>query len=400
MEVESGLQPVWLRLQTKALQALTRMHSLSAKHPLHTWLANALRTRTAVYPYLSNFENILRQFPQTTERTETIEPYIRPPWWTPKIKVIIEETKDKAKDQHDTMIEQAEPHTAVIYTDGSSIRGNIGAAMYSPTMQKATYQHLGKDTQYNVYISEITALRLAAEELCGNHQITECHIYTDSQAAIKAINNPRRQSGQQITKEVLDCIDEATRTHPSLQITIIWIPSHSEIEGNEQVDREAKKAALLPEISTPIKHKPMKSARTRMIKELAAKTWKNEWNSTKTARRLHRITKRRGVKSGPKLYNEILNRNTVATIAQLRTGHCGLNYHLHRLGNTASPYCECGSGKETVEHYLLECRNYNEQRKTMREKIRKGRLTVEKLLGDPRTLNITMEYIRSTKRFK
>jgi len=70
----------------------------------------------------------------------------------------------------------------------------MGAAVYSPTMQKATHQILGKDTQYNVYISEIAALQLPAEGLRGNHEITACHIYTDSQAAIKTIHNPRRHS--------------------------------------------------------------------------------------------------------------------------------------------------------------------------------------------------------------
>ena len=296
MEIEAGLQPAWLRLQTKVLQAVTRMQTLSAKHPIHEWIASALRTRTAIYPHQSILENILRQFPQTTAKIETIEPYIRPPWWIPKIKVIINATKDEAKERHRLMREKAEPHTEIIYTDGSGIKGNIGAAIYSPTLNNVTHQHLGKDTQYNVYISEITALQMAAQELQGNHEISICHIYTDSQAAIKAIDNPRRQSGQQVIKEFLDCVDRVIEIHPSLQITIVWIPGHSEIEENERVDAEAKRAALNPEISRPFLHKPMKSARIRTIKDLAAKTWNKKWKeNTKTARALRRITERRGV---------------------------------------------------------------------------------------------------------
>ena len=79
MEIETGLQPSWLRLQTKTLQAITRMQTLSKKHPLQEWLANAMRTRTAQNPHQTNLENILQQFPQMTENIETIEPYIRPP---------------------------------------------------------------------------------------------------------------------------------------------------------------------------------------------------------------------------------------------------------------------------------------------------------------------------------
>jgi hypothetical protein len=51
MEIETGLQPAWIRLQTKTLLATTRMQSPSTKHPIHEWLANALRTRTACMPH-------------------------------------------------------------------------------------------------------------------------------------------------------------------------------------------------------------------------------------------------------------------------------------------------------------------------------------------------------------
>ena len=72
------------------------MQTLSEKHPLHEWLASAMRTRTAQNPHQTNLENILQQFPQMTENIETIEPYIRPPWWMPKVEIKIDVTKDKA----------------------------------------------------------------------------------------------------------------------------------------------------------------------------------------------------------------------------------------------------------------------------------------------------------------
>ena len=100
MEIEAGLQPTWPHLQTKVLQAVARMQTLSAKHPLQKWIKNAMRTRTSHCRHQSNLENILQQFPQTTEQIETIEPYIRPPWWTPKVEIRIERSKDEARDKH------------------------------------------------------------------------------------------------------------------------------------------------------------------------------------------------------------------------------------------------------------------------------------------------------------
>ena len=82
---------------------------------------------------------------------------------------------------------------------------------------------------------------------------------------------------------------------------------------------------------------------------------------TKTSHHLRRITTKQGVKTGRRLYNNLPNRTSCAHAVQLRTGHCGLNDYLHRFGKKDSPTCECGHGKETVEHYLLECPNYREQ---------------------------------------
>src|SRR5436190_9856167 len=98
-----------------------------------------------------------------------------------------------------------------------------------------------------------------------------------------------------------------------------------------------------------------------------------------TANALHRIVKMKGVKMGSKLYSPMTSRINVAKLVQLRTGHCGLNHYLLRFKIKTSPYCECGYGKETVEHYPVECRKYNEQRKTLREKVGAGRMKIEML---------------------
>ena len=71
---------------------------------------------------------------------------------------------------------------------------------------------------------------------------------------MKAIDKPRRQSGQAIIKDLLDSIHEITHEHPQPRIIITWIPGHSEIEWNESTDAEAKKAAIEPISSQPFKH--------------------------------------------------------------------------------------------------------------------------------------------------
>ncbi|KAK7098746.1 hypothetical protein V1264_002982 [Littorina saxatilis] len=50
-----------------------------------------------------------------------------------------------------------------------------------------------------------------------------------------------------------------------------------------------------------------------------------------------------------------LNRRSQTTILRLRTGHCGLNKHLKRLGLRDTAQCECGSEEQTPEHILQTC---------------------------------------------
>ena len=108
--------------------------------------------------------------------------------------------------------------------------------------------------------------------------------------------------------------------------------------------------------------------------------------------------KRKRNKNDIKLYNEIVNRKTTATITQLRMRHCGLNHYFHRFDINESPYCKCGYDKETMEHYLLECRNYKEQRKKLRKNVGTGRMKVGILLGDTATIKHMTEFIKETGR--
>jgi len=302
---------------------IVRMQSLSANHPLQEWLTNALQMRTSCIPHRSNLENILQQFPHMCGKIETIETHIRPPWWTPTAKINIEASKGDAKDQHARNQSHSSATTVTIYTDGSGIENKIGAAAYNSVTNAISHQYLGTETEFNVYTAELAALHFAIKQLWNQSEHLTCRIYTDSQVAVRAMDYPRRQSGQTIINDLLESIDEIVNEYSHIQIEIVWIPGHAEIEGNELADMEAKKAATGPTLSQPHKYKPLKSARARYIKTAAREQWHTTRSeNTQMANVLQRIMKGKHAKTGPKLYNEIANRNAAAKIAQLRTGHC------------------------------------------------------------------------------
>ena len=247
MEVESGLQPAWIRLQTRVLSALTRMQSLPPNHPIWTWLNPSIhRTKTPKkkIPHCSNFENLAREFPSLLESAiEEVKPFKHPPW---------------------------------------------------------------------------------AEE---------------------PAQQPASSRTQKTTKQ-------AQREH---------------------------------------------------IKRLAKTTWNKTWNreNPNTAIHLRRISGKAGTKEGPELYNGLKSRAESALLAQLRTGHCGLNYYLWRFKKEDSAECmSCGYEKETVEHFLTECPSFWEERRELRKKVGEGRMRIATLLGEHKAIGATMEFIMKTKRFK
>ena len=176
---------------------------------------------------------------------ETIHSYIRLLWYISKIQSHIEGTKKDAKSYHDKVLPelQKDPNTICLYTDGSGIDKRIGAAVYCSTVQTTKQQHMGSETEYNVFAAELTAILLATEIVRANPSHNRCEIFTDSQPSIKALLKPRKQSGQSIINAILDNIENLHTERPALTFTITWIPGHMDIDENEEADKAAKAAA-------------------------------------------------------------------------------------------------------------------------------------------------------------
>src|SRR5437667_6697274 len=104
--------------------------------------------------------------------------------------------------------------------------------------------------------------------------------------------------------------------------------------------------------------------------------------------------------TGPDLYSVLQQRQDVVCITRLRTGHCHLNEYLHRFNIIETSECECGAGKETVEHYLLNCELYDEERDRLRRRVGAQGMRMSLLLGDNEIIKETVEYIERTGRFK
>jgi hypothetical protein len=54
---------------------------------------------------------------------------------------------------------------------------------------------------------------------------------------------------------------------------------------------------------------------------------------------------------------------------------------------------------ESVEHYLLHCPNYDQERAKLIKKVGIEGMWIEKLLGYPKFVNHKLDFVKETKRF-
>jgi hypothetical protein len=65
-----------------------------------------------------------------------------------------------------------------------------------------------------------------------------------------------------------------------------------------------------------------------------------------------------------------------------------------------TPECKCRAERETVDHYLLNCESYNEERDELRWRLEIEGMRSSVLLRDNKIIKNSVEYIEKRGRFK
>ena len=197
------------------------------------------------------------------------------------------------------------------------------------------------------------------------------------------------------------------RKSKNFSITLQWTVGHVGIDGNELIDKEAKKAAkgessnmkLLPHIlrkGLKISASALKQGHNKRIMD----NWCNTWGNAPRGKRDHQLDDSSPSKSFLNLIsNPKLPRQVSSLISQLQTAHIPLNSYLHKFKRVDSPRCPvCGEKEESVEHYLLRCPVYAHERWAMEEFL-KRKLDLKMLLGDHKATLMLKNYIEAMHRF-
>ena len=160
---------------------------------------------------------------------------------------------------------------------------------------------------------------------------------------------------------VLECRDTIQKLSESIQISLIWVPGHSKIAGNEKADELARLASSTrftgPEPATAVSFSTLQ----RIISDWKAQKFKNHWNSLNTARQARNSIK---INDRNTKYLLSLSRSNIKRLTSILTGHNTLKKHLHTIGISTDPYCDMCGDIETTEHFLCHCPAYIKSRAT------------------------------------
>jgi len=318
-----------------------------------------LRHATEHYPAEANFD-----------RAVTRSMY--PPWRNTPLefdKVALEKKKEEYTEEElrrktEEKIEGLWAET-VMYTDGSTSgeQENGGAGLYVPKQNGDEEVRLcwAAGRYCSSYGAECVAFLRAIEWAEANEKrsIVVC---TDSLSLHQALEKDDWRDADDWLGEIKEAVYRWDG-----EATVLWIPSHCGVAGNEVVDELANEGAKLTQQGIPVTHATAK-ARIRRTK----------WEVKHP-----RACAIYGERRRPKIDVE---RNWVRRVrtmfARMRTDHAKeLKQYRYKIEMEDDPYCECGESEENIRHVLCHCPRLARARAM----VAMEQIDISHMISDPET---------------
>ncbi|MFG1588230.1 RNase H family protein [Staphylococcus aureus] len=151
-----------------------------------------------------------------------------------------------------------------------------------------------------------------------------------------------------------------------IEVTLVWVPAHVGVPGNEKADQLAKAATRAPTEELYIPGN-LQDAR-RVIASRVQILWQQRWDNSTESRHYKSIVSKVSSKS----QFESVNRSKEKLISRFRLGKCALNRYLFIIGKHPTGKCtRCPEEDETPIHFLMEC----PAQAGLREKLKTGSIT-------------------------
>ncbi|XP_064482823.1 uncharacterized protein LOC135395657 [Ornithodoros turicata] len=237
-----------------------------------------------------------------------------------------------------------------IFTDASIDRnaGTSAAAFCIPALNVDWTEAIhGTTSTRDAEMTAILAPLMKTKEM--NRQHDPVVILSDSKAALETISN--NYEDHPVAMQILETIKEL-EIRGNI-IALQWVPSHKGLPGNERADTLAKEAARLPSTLPAI---PSNAQAQTAINE-------HVWCFHPDART--------AMQTAPPLYvTGGFTREETSLLMRLRTRSAKTKDVLCITRRSKDPLCNTCDVEENIEHILLHCRTYEQQRERLMERMR------------------------------
>lgn len=348
---ESNELPLMLRREQLILTYSARV-SANPNNPVFDIILPAHTPPASSLTRLQSFPQTLKSLTENIDLTKTASNPTSaiPPW----IKLLPRVNKSlstyRKHDTPDYILKLAylnligtHNFDVVLYTDASKSETGVGCSV---TTSDSVISRRLLSTHCSVHTAELYGILTALRTITGPNQTVA--VCSDSLSSINSIENMYTQNP--LVQEIHEICHRLADI--GVSITLVWVPSHVGINGNERADQAAKEALTSNLIAEEIQlHNDLKNLLRRTI----TTKWQNLWQQSNAKLR----TIQPSVPAG-KLPH--LNRRDMAVIRRLRIGHTRAT-HGYLMALNDPPTCAHCNSRLTVEHILTECPQYSESRR-------------------------------------
>lgn len=410
MEVEAGLKPSKVRLDSNIRQYAFRLAKLSPNHPINIEKASLIQ-------YQANLDAIptprrKRYKPTQLDRIresinqdfnpsslEKIIHFNFPPWKReiPFRVNISNSSKEDAAILHNIVFKHRDKDTTYIYTDASSTEKGVGIGVGIVAIQpnnRILYQERSNiGTSQLVYNGELFGVTRAIEYASSiAYTGQKFKIYSDNQAGLYRLKTPSDHPGQAYQIRAIKAAEVIKAK--GAEISLNWVPGHTSVEGNELADKLAKEATTI----RPTSNETSFGLLGMIIKEYDSDQWLSTLNQyeLRSNQSPSTYSKLFPWKIGSKIkLPSGTTRNTASAFFQLKLGHGYIKSYLHRFKLTNNK-CICGN-IEAPQHLLISCPIYEAERKEIFKKIPLSRITIQFILHTKVGIELAIKFINITK---
>ena len=347
---ESNEPSLYTRREKLSLQYTTKL-AANPKNPAHNCAFNPKyerfynNTPSAIKPLGLR---ILPLLEQANISIKNVQPFSLPskePWTQNPPRVILDLHKNKKSEVDSHIfktefleIKSAYIHYMSIYTDGSKQDEKVACAVISPNFTDS----IRLPDNSSIFTAEAKAIDIALYHIRDQPE-KQFIIYSDSLSILRSLKNLDHRN---------PLIQQIFRKYNYLssfkEIVFCWLPSHTNIRGNELADLEAK-ALSLSITNLKIPHSDFKSNIHQYVMNKCQSVWEEQ-----TGYKLHELKPDFNSKCSFLGYS----RQIQTKITRCRIGHTRLT-HAYLLTNEQPPFCISCNEPFTVKHSLINCTEFN-----------------------------------------